>query len=205
MTRLQRIGLIASVALVFSALGGYLAVTMMPNNDGETLYSSLVGGPFQLTSHTGETVTHEDLRGKPFAMFFGFTHCPDVCPTSMYELSTLIEKLGPDADKMRYVFVSVDPERDTPELLKDYMSHFDKRLVALVGTPAQTKAIAQAYRVVYEKVETSGGYTLNHTATIYVMDEKGRLANTLAYGENMDTRLQKLRRVIERSGQNVTG
>lgn len=164
---------------------------------GETFYSSLVGGPFKLKTHTGEAISDEDLRGKPFAIFFGFTQCPDVCPTSMLELSHLIEDLGDDGDKMRYLFVSVDPERDTAELLKEYLSNFDARLVGIVGTPEEIAALAKAYRVFYEKVATSGGYTINHTATIYLMDAKGRLASTIAFGEDHETALKKMRRLIE--------
>lgn len=187
-------------ALIVAALVAFALMRPPPDGDGSgSFYSSLVGGPFQLKTHDGAPISNEDLKGKPFAIFFGFTQCPDVCPTSMLELTDMIQKLGPDADRMRFLFVSVDPERDTPDLLKAYLSNFDSRITGLVGTTDEIAAIAKAYRVYYEKVPTSGSYTINHTATIYLMDAQGRLANTLAYGEDADSRLKKLRRVLGKS------
>jgi protein SCO1/2 len=163
---------------------------------GSAPFSAQIGGPFQLTTHEGKRLSTADLAGAPFAVFFGFTHCPDVCPTTMLELTNVIKKLGPDADRMRYLFVSVDTERDTPEHLKLYLSNFDPRITGLVGTPEEIAAVAKAYRAFYEKVSTKDGYTYNHTALIYLMGKDGRLAGTINYQEPEDVQLKKLRRLI---------
>jgi protein SCO1 len=145
----------------------------MPGNPGRG-----VGGPFELTTHDGKRLSSSELAGTPFAIFFGFTSCPDVCPTTMLELTNVLRRLGPDADRMRYFFVSVDTERDTPEQLKLYLSNFDHRITGLVGTPAEIAAVARAYRVYYEKVPTKDGYTYNHTALLYLMGRDGHLVGT---------------------------
>jgi protein SCO1/2 len=134
-----------------------------------------IGGPFSLTDQNGRTVTDQDLKGRPSLMFFGFTHCPDVCPTALFEVSEIMRALGPDADRVRALFVTVDPERDTPATLKDYLSSFDPHLSALTGDPEAVAAMAKAYRVYYKKVPLSeGGYTMDHTAIVYLMNKDGR-------------------------------
>jgi protein SCO1 len=155
-----------------------------------------IGGAFELAATTGGKVSNETLKGKPFALFFGFTFCPDVCPTTLLDLSNTIKQLGPEADKMRFVFVSVDPGRDTIEQLKLYLSSFDPRIVGATGTEAQLAEIARKYRAVYEKVPSKDGYSVNHTATTYLMDGKGQFVGTLAYQENAEAVLQKLKRLI---------
>ena len=129
-----------------------------------------IGGPFTLTDDNGATVTEKTLAGKPYAMYFGYTYCPDVCPTTLFDLSRWIQKLGPDADKLDYVFVTVDPERDTAKLMHDYLSSFDQHIRGFTGTPAQIANIAKEYRVYYKKVPTDdGSYTMDHSAIIYLM------------------------------------
>ncbi len=136
---------------------------------------SAVGGPFRLVDQSGKTVTDEDLRGRPFLVFFGFTHCPDICPTTLFEVSEVLRQLGPDADGARALFVTVDPERDTPEKLKDYLSSFDPHLIGLTGAPDAVERVLKAYRVYSKKVPTEGGgYTMDHTALVYLMDKQGR-------------------------------
>src|SRR5262249_572358 len=115
---------------------------------------------------------------------------------TLLELSNAIKALGPDADRMRFLFVSVDPERDTPEQLKIYLSNFDPRITGLVGTPQEIAAVAKAYRAIYEKVPTKDGFTFNHTALVYLMGRDGRLAGTLNYQESADAQLKKLRRLV---------
>jgi protein SCO1/2 len=133
-----------------------------------------IGGPFRLTDQNGRTVTNEDLKGHPSLVFFGFTNCPEVCPTALFDISEVLNKLGPDADKVNALFVTVDPERDTPEKLKDYLSSFNPRLIGLGGDPAALAAVAKAYRVYYKKVpQDGGGYTMDHTAIVYLMDKQG--------------------------------
>ena len=116
-----------------------------------------IGGPFSLTDQNGRTVTDQDLKGRPFLVFFGFTHCPDICPTTMFEISEIMQKLGPDGDRVRALFITVDPERDTPAALKDYVSSFDPRIIALTGDEAAIAAVAKAYRAIYKRVPLAGG------------------------------------------------
>lgn len=133
-----------------------------------------VGGPFALTDQNGKTVTDASLRGQPYLLFFGFTHCPDICPSTLYEVSQMFEALGKDT-KARAVFISVDPERDTQSVMKDYLGSFDPRILGLTGTPEQIAAVAKAFRVYAKKVaQKDGEYTMDHTAMVYLMDSKGR-------------------------------
>lgn len=156
-----------------------------------------IGGPFTLVSTRGGVVDSASLAGNPYAVFFGFTHCPEVCPTALYELSTLIEKLGEDAKSFRVFFITVDPERDTGEMMKDYMANFDPRIEGLVPSLEQLPKLAADFRVYYAKVPTSdGGYTMDHTASIFLMDTEGRFAGTLAYGEEVTMREAKLRKLL---------
>jgi protein SCO1/2 len=130
-------------------------------------------------------------------VFFGFTHCPEVCPTALYEMSTMLAKLGEDAKRFRVFFITVDPERDTVAMMKDYMANFDPRIEGLVPAPEQLQKLAAGFRVYYAKVPTSGGgYTMDHTASVFLMDADGRFAGTLAYGEEASTREAKLRKLL---------
>jgi protein SCO1 len=135
----------------------------------------LVGGPFSLTDQTGAKVTEKALAGKPSLVFFGFTHCPDVCPTTLYALTQLYTELGQDADKLGSFFITVDPERDTPEQLKLYLASFDPHIVGLTGSSEAIETVLKGYRVYAKKVPTSNGdYTMDHTALVYLMDKKGQ-------------------------------
>jgi protein SCO1/2 len=134
-----------------------------------------IGGPFQLTDQTGQGVTDQNLKGRPTLIFFGFTHCPDVCPTSLFEISEVLRAMGKDADKVNAWFVSVDPERDTAAAMKDYLSSFDPHLKGLTGNPEAVTKVLTAYRVYARKVPLKDGdYTMDHTALIYLMDKDGR-------------------------------
>jgi protein SCO1/2 len=133
-----------------------------------------IGGPFRLIDQNGKTVTDDDLKGHPFLVFFGFTNCPEICPTTLFDISEVLNKLGPDVDKVNALFVTVDPERDTPAQLKEYLTSFNPRLIGLSGDPAALAAVAKAYRVYYKKVPQEGGsYTMDHTAIVYLMDKQG--------------------------------
>ena len=136
---------------------------------------SAVGGPFRLIDQNGKPVTDQEMKGRPFLVFFGFTHCPDVCPTTLFEVSEILGALGPDGERVRALFVTVDPERDTPDKLKDYLSSFDPRLIGVTGDEAAIKAMERAYRVYAKRVPLEGGgYTMDHTAIVYLMDKDGR-------------------------------
>jgi protein SCO1/2 len=136
---------------------------------------STVGGPFKLIDQNGLTVTEQDVKGKPFLVFFGFTHCPDVCPTALFDMSEVFRKLGPDAERANAIFITVDPERDTPDVMKNYLSSFDPHLRGLTGDVAAIEGAVKAYRAYYKKVPNpDGSYTMDHTALVYLMDKEGR-------------------------------
>jgi protein SCO1 len=136
---------------------------------------SAIGGPFKLIDQDGKPITDADLKGKPHLVFFGYTHCPDVCPTTMFDISQVFRALGPDADRAAALFVTVDPERDTPALLKDYLSAFDPHLRAATGPADALASVEKEYRVYSRKVPTSNGdYSMDHSAVVYLMDKNGR-------------------------------
>ena len=137
-----------------------------------------IGGPFQLTDQAGQTVTDKNLKGRPTLIFFGFTHCPDVCPTSLFEISEVLRAMGKDADKVNAWFVSVDPERDTAEAMKNYLASFDPHLKGLTGNPEAIAKVISSYRVYAKKVPLKDGdYTMDHTALVYLMDKDGRFVS----------------------------
>ena len=157
--------------------------------------SSPIGGPFRLIDQNGQPITDQDLKGRPFLVFFGFTHCPDVCPTTLFEVSEIMRALGPDADRMRALFITVDPERDTPAVMKDYLSSFDPHLSGLTGDPAAIAAVAKAYRVYFKKVPLDqGGYTMDHTAIVYLMDKEGRFVSPFSLKRTTDAAAADLRK-----------
>jgi protein SCO1/2 len=134
-----------------------------------------IGGPFQLTDQAGQAVTDQNLKGRPTLIFFGFTHCPDVCPTSLFEISEVLRAMGKDADKVNAWFVSVDPERDTAAAMKEYLASFDPHLKGLTGNPEAIAKVISSYRVYARKVPLKDGdYTMDHTALVYLMDKDGR-------------------------------
>jgi protein SCO1/2 len=150
------------------------AVFLSTGRDQGTPGASAIGGPFTLVDQDGKTITNADLKGKPFLVFFGYTHCPDVCPTTLFEVSELLRALGPDADKTQALFITVDPERDTPEVLKNYLSSFDPHLRGVTGDLAQIASAEKAYRVYAKKVPGDAGeYSMDHTALVYLMDKQG--------------------------------
>jgi protein SCO1/2 len=137
--------------------------------------ASAIGGAFTLVDQDNKPISDTDLKGKPFLVFFGYTHCPDVCPTTLFEVSEVLRALGGDAEKTRALFITVDPERDTSTVLKNYLSSFDPRLRGVTGDVAQINAVEKSYRVYAKKVPTtSGDYTMDHTALVYLMDKQGR-------------------------------
>ena len=156
-----------------------------------------IGGPFSLTDQDGRTVTDQDLKGRPFLVFFGFTHCPDICPTTLFEVSEIFRALGPDADKVRALFITVDPERDDTKALKDYLSSFDPHLSGLTGEPDAVAAVAKSYRVYFKKVPLNdGGYTMDHTAIIYLMNKEGRFVAPFSLKRSTDAAIADLRKYL---------
>jgi protein SCO1/2 len=160
-----------------------------------TLQAAAIGGPFQLTDQDGQPFSDHDLKGKPFLVFFGFTHCPDVCPTTLFEISEIMRSMDRDADRTAALFVSVDPERDTPEAMRDYLASFDPHVHGLTGDAAALAAIAKAYRVYYKKVPLEGGdYTMDHTAIVYLMDKDGRFISPFNMKRTAEVAAEDLRK-----------
>jgi protein SCO1 len=137
--------------------------------------AAAIGGPFQLTDQAGQTVTEKSMQGHPTLVFFGFTHCPDVCPTTLFEMSEVLKAMGKDADRVNAYYISVDPERDTQAAMKEYLSSFDPRLRGLTGSPEAIAKVLSEYRVYAKKVPLKDGdYTMDHTALVYLMDRDGK-------------------------------
>ncbi|WP_321338705.1 SCO family protein [uncultured Cohaesibacter sp.] len=158
-----------------------------------------IGGDFSLTDHTGKPVTYADFADKPMAIYFGYTFCPDVCPTTLSEMTLWVEELGEDAKKMNFVFVTVDPERDTQEAMGDYVSAFFDQLIGLRGTREQTDAVIKAYKVYAKRVDDGSGdgdYVMDHTASVFLMKKGGAFSGTIAFGEEHDSAVKKLRNLI---------
>ncbi|WP_024354251.1 SCO family protein [Brevundimonas naejangsanensis] len=143
----------------------------------------LVGGPFTLTNQDGQVVTEKILEGKWSLVFFGFTYCPDYCPTTLGVLNAVQERMGDKAKNLQIVFISIDPERDTPQMLKDYLSSdgFPDGVIGLTGTPEQVAQVAKEYRAFYQKVGEGEGYTMNHGLTVYLMGPDGRFRSAVAH------------------------
>ncbi len=157
--------LLVGLLVMLWAMGGVRGVTA----------PAAIGGPFQLTDQSGATVTDKNLQGKPSLIFFGFTHCPDVCPTALFEISEILRAMGKDADRVNAYFISVDPERDNTAAMKDYLSSFDPHLKGLTGDPDSIAKVLSEYRVYAKKVPLKDGdYTMDHTALTYLMDRDGR-------------------------------
>ena len=158
------------------ALAAAAVVTLRPAGQ-ET--GSAVGGPFALVSHEGKPVTERDFLGAPYLVFFGFTHCPDVCPTKLFEISEVLRATGERGRALRALFITVDPERDTPDVLKNYLGSFGQRIVGLTGDRAAIDAAIRAYRAYARKASLKDGdYTMEHTALVYLMDKNGRFVGS---------------------------
>jgi protein SCO1/2 len=185
------------LAVLAAFLAGALALfaTVWLTLPKEATQPSNVGGPFQLTDQNGRAVTDRDFKGEPFLVFFGFTNCPDICPTTLFEMSEVFKRLGSDADKTAALFISVDPERDTPDKLKDYVSSFHSRIFGLTGTPEQIAMVEKEYRVYAKKVPLKDGdYTMDHTAVVYLMDKDGRFVAPFNLKKSADEAAADLRR-----------
>ncbi len=154
------------------------------------------GAPFTLTDQTGQTITEQAFRGQPSIVFFGFTHCPEVCPTTLYEMAGYLNELGDEASNVRAYFVSVDPERDTPQIMNTYIGNFSDRIVGITGEPDKVAAMAKSFGIFWKKVPTEDGdYTIDHTASVLLLNSAGDFFGTIAYGESPDAAKAKLKRL----------
>ena len=189
------------------AVGGLVALAVLPGvrervfagASMKTVGQALVGGPFTLTDHTGKRVTDQDFRGRFMLVFFGFTYCPDVCPTALQVMAAALEKIGSKAEQITPVLITVDPERDTPEQMAMYVKSFHPRLVGLTGSPEEIAAVAKAYRVYFKRVadpKSSGGYTMDHSAIIYVMGPDGAFRTHFTYTVDANVMAERLGKLL---------
>ena len=178
--------LVLGLLIVFWAMGGVSKVAQ----------PAAIGGPFQLTDQNGKAVTDKNLKGKPTLIFFGYTHCPDVCPTTLSDIAQALDQLGPVASQIQPLFVTVDPERDDPATMRDYTQAFGTRILGLTGSPAQVAAIAKAYHVYYAKHPEGTGYSMDHSAIVYVMRPDGTPAGFLTPDIGAPAIADKLKAIV---------
>ncbi len=178
-------------ALIYGSIG--LVVALLILGAGTFVWltqggtASLVGGPFTLQNGNGQQVTDRDFRGKYMLVYFGYTFCPDVCPTTLNEVADAMDKLGARADRLQPIFISVDPKRDTPEVVKQYAAAFGPRLIGLTGTPEQVAAVAKEYRVYYAERRTGPGpndYSMDHSSVLYLMGPDGKFVAPIRPDQN---------------------
>jgi protein SCO1/2 len=176
---------------------GVIVLITGPRVTTAVLRAAPIGGPFHLLDQNGQAVTDQDLKGKPFLVFFGFTHCPDVCPTTLFDVSEVMRQLGPDADRTAALFITVDPERDTAAGLKDYLASFDPHVRGLTGDADMLATVAKEYRVYYKKVPLDGGdYTMDHTAIVYLMDKDGHFVSPFSLKRKPELAAAELRKFL---------
>ncbi len=197
---------LALIVLAGLMVGAAAALAIFPEARQRLLPASapsvgraLVGGPFTLTDQTGKRVTDKDFRGRYTLVFFGFTYCPDVCPSALQVMAAALDKLGPPGQKITPVFITVDPERDSPVQLASYLKSFHPRLVGLTGTPAEIEAVTKAYRVYVKKVadpKSSAGYTFDHSAIIYLMGPDGAYLAHFTHATNVDAMAERLAKLL---------
>jgi protein SCO1/2 len=183
MTRNIRILLAGAISLIVIAAAGLVALTLIPVPAPKITGSltGAIGGPFTLTASDGRTVTDQTYRGKWLLIYFGYTSCPDACPTALNDLGVALDRLGPEAAALQPIFITVDPKRDTREALAEYLKSFDPRIVALTGTAEQVAAVAKAYRVYYATRDTGGdSYLVDHSSFFYLIDPQGRFVDVMA-------------------------
>ncbi len=196
----MRTRLIAFVIAGFliGAIAGAAVLLVATPQGGQPVQSSgaaLIGGPFSLVGAGGKPVTDRDFRGRYMLIFFGFTHCPDICPAELQVVAQALEQLGDKAKNVVPIFITLDPERDTPEAMANFVKSFGPNFVGLTGSPEAIAAAAKAYRVAYSKVEnkdSAGDYSVDHSALVYLMDPEGRYVTHFSYGLSADQMAEKL-------------
>ncbi len=187
---------------LIGALGGAALLVLSQGGQGPAVQTSgkaLIGGPFTLVDQTGKTVTDQDFRGRYMLVFFGFTHCPDICPAELQVMSAALDALGPKADSVVPIFITLDPERDTQAAMGAYVKNFGPRFVGLTGSSEQIAAAAKAYRVAYSKFQqdkTSSDYSIDHSALVYLMGKNGEYITHFAYGTPASQMTETLRRYL---------
>lgn len=195
MLRRIRYAAIAAI-VVLAGIWGAAELGLFPREAAEPSFGRPAIGTFELTDQNGKRVTERDVVGRPAVVFFGFTYCPDVCPTTLGSLTALLKRLGADADRLGVFFVTVDPGRDDAATIKAYLSSFDPRIRGLTGTEDQLAAFAKPLGAFYARVGEGDSYTVDHTASVFLLDASGRFQGTIAYGEDADTAYAKLRTLV---------
>jgi cytochrome oxidase Cu insertion factor (SCO1/SenC/PrrC family) len=190
----------ALVVLIIAAITGFGALWFTRSLPGGIASgTALVGGPFSLTDQNGERMTDQEFRGKYMLIFFGYTFCPDVCPSELQVMSAALDKLGPQADKIQPIFITIDPARDTPETLKVYVSNFHPRLIGLTGSETEVASVANAYRAYYAKAkgtENKPDYLMDHGTILYLMGPDGKFLKHFSYGTEAEGLAEALRQII---------
>lgn len=186
------------LALLAAALTGACGRSDTANFQLTDVTGASFGKALELTDHTGKRRALPDFKGKVVVVFFGFTHCPDVCPTTMAELAAVARELGADADKMQVLFVTVDPERDTPDVLRQYVPSFHPSFLGLYGTLDETTRVAKEFKVYHQKqAQPGGGYSVDHSAGTFVLDREGRLRLFARYGVGKQALLHDIRLLLK--------
>jgi len=194
--RPERITVIAMLSVFFLALAGLAIVQLV--SPQEVAQAVAIGGPFHLVDDRGNPVSDADLRGKPSVIYFGYTFCPEICPTTLSDMAGWIKDLGRDADKFNFVFITVDPQRDTAKVMHSYVASFDPHIRGFTGSPDETTAAAHAYKVYFQRVPLQGaGYAMDHSTSVYLMDGKGAYVDRIAYQEDEKSALKKLRALLD--------
>lgn len=191
-------GLILVMAAALAVLG-YVGVRLYQDLVLRAEQSQVpIGGPFTLTDQTGATRTEKDLLGQPSVIYFGYTYCPDVCPTELVNIVGALDQLGPKSKQVRAVFITIDPERDTQKAMADFVDNLGGGLIGLTGTPEQVAAAARSYRVYYQKgkPKADGAYTVDHSGFVYIMDRQGRYAAHLGPNAAPEKIAEKLRALL---------
>lgn len=189
------------VAITGGAFGGYFYINgIQPQQAQQLTGAPQIGGSFELTDHNGATITEAALQGSPSVLFFGFTHCPEICPTTLSDISGWLEETGDEGKNIKSYFITVDPERDPPEVMKDYVTAFSDRITGITGTPENISQILRNYRIFANKVRLGNGdYTMDHTASVILLDNKGEFVSTISYGEVPSVAVDKLKLLAKRS------
>jgi len=198
MLKVLRYGLWALLAALSVAIAGTL-LDPTPNKkiSGTATQTSPIGAPFELIDHLGTPITQHAMKGKPAAVFFGFTHCPEICPTTLYELTNWVDILGNDGKNLKVFFISVDPVRDTPQMMKQYLSRFSNRITGITGDPDEINKLTKAWYVYARRVPLGDGeYTMDHTASIFLLNGDGNLHGTIDYKDTTNVALEKLRSLL---------
>lgn len=192
----RKVTIVLATVFMAIAVAAILAVYVWREDGGGI---ARIGGPFVLVDHTGAERTEADLRGRHALIYFGYSFCPDVCPTALADMLIALDELGPDAERVQPVFITIDPDRDTPAVLKDYIPNFHPRLIGLSGSAAQVSRAARAYRVYYAKVDdpnAGDNYLMDHSSVIYLMDPDGRYLTHFSHGTGPETMAKRLRELV---------